>query len=396
MSERLVVRLGSQAQQPIPWVTWSEQQQGVISSGVLPNAEALVSLAERAGGRPVEVLVDSSAITFTSVTVPAKAQRQALKALPFMLEDGLAQDVELLHFVPGPRQGDTVPVAIVSHAQVQLWQHWLAEAGLPCTRMVPDILALPLVDGSCVSVLQLEEQLLLRSGTVAGQVMDVDWLSLAVGQYANAAQPWALFTPLELPAGVESIQQPLELPMEQLAAGFMKAPLSLLTGPYAPSKELGNAIKLWAKVGIAASVLFVLTLINDGLQVNQLQAQRDDLRTEQELIYRSLFPNEKRVVNARSQLQAKVRALGAGGSSGELFAMLKQLQPSFQALPGVKPQGIKFDASRGEIRLQLSGKDFAQIEKFSDSVKQQFSVQTGALNNDDNGVSGTLTVRAKG
>ncbi|WP_298440615.1 type II secretion system protein GspL [uncultured Ferrimonas sp.] len=396
MSERLVVRLGSQAQQPIPWVTWSEQQQGVISSGVLPDASALASLAERAGGRPVEVLVDSSAITFTSVTIPAKAQRQALKALPFMLEDTLADDVDELHFVPGPRYGDQVPVAVVRHQQIKQWQQWLEAAELPCTRMVPDILALPRVAETELSLLQLESQLLLRRGEMAGEVIDPEWLGLLGTNRDDGAQPWALFTPLALPAGVEGVEQALELPMQQLAAGFTKAPISLLSGPYAPSKELGNAVKLWAKVGIAASVLLLLTMVNSGLQINQLQQQRAELRAEQERIYRGLFPNEKRIVNPRSQLQAKVRSLGGGGGSTELFAMLKQLQPSFQASPEVKPQGLRFDASRGEIRLQLSGKDFAQIEQFSDSVKQQFTVQTGALNNDDNGVSGTLTVRAKG
>ncbi|WP_028116518.1 type II secretion system protein GspL [Ferrimonas senticii] len=394
MSERLVVRLGSSAQQPIPWVTWSEQQQGVISSGVLPNAQALASLKERAGGRPVEVLVDASAIRFCSVTLPAKAARQALKALPFMLEEQLADDVEQLHFVTGARQGGQQPVAVVAHHQLQQWLAWLSEAELPCTRMVPDILALPLVEDTQLSLLQLESQLLLRRGPLAGEVIEADWLPLIASASAADSRPWALFSPLPLPEGVSSLEQPLELPMQQLAAGFSKAPISLLTGAYAPAKGVSKSLQVWAKVGIAASVLAVLSLLHSGLQINQLQQQRAELRAEQERIYRSLFPNEKRIVNPRSQLQAKVRGLG-GGDNGELFAMLAQLQPSFAASPEIKPQGLKFDASRSEIRLQLSGKDFAQIEQFSNAIKANFEVQTGALNNEDNGVSGTLTVRAK-
>ncbi|SHI20601.1 type II secretion system protein GspL [Ferrimonas marina] len=397
MSERLVVRLGSHAQQPIPWVTWSDEQQGVISSGVLQEAEALASLAERAGGRPVDVLVDSSAIHFSEVTLPAKAQRQAMKALPFMLEESLAQDVEMLHFVPGPRNGDQLSVAVVSHSQMGLWQSWLAEAGLPCTRMVPDLLALPLIPDTALSLLQLEDQLLLRSGPAKGMILEPEWLAPLLPQLGVDPQlPWATFTPTELPEEVVPLQQTLELPMQWLAQGFGRAPINLMTGNYAPAREFGKAIQTWAKVGIAASVLLVLGLVHNALTLRDLNQERDALRAEQVQIYRTLFPNETRVLNPRSQLNAKLRAAGGGGGDGgELLAMLDKLAPAFAAQPEVRPEALRFDAARGEVRLQLAGRSFAQFEQFREEAGRHFNVETGALNNDEEGVTGSVTVRVK-
>ncbi|GAA4891264.1 type II secretion system protein GspL [Ferrimonas pelagia] len=395
MSERLVVRLGSHARQPIPWITWSDEQRGVISSGVLPDAFALSTLAERAGGRPVDVLVDASAVTLTEVTLPAKAQRQAAKAVPFMLEEGLAEDVEALHFITGARHGEQLSVAVVSHRQMALWQTWLADADLPCKRMVPDVLALPRLDDTALSLLQLESQLLLRTGDSAGQVLEPDWLDALQDRLVlPVGQPWALFSPYELPEGIAVEPQPFELPMECLCKGFAKAPVNLMSGPYAPARELGKAVQIWAKVGIAASVLFVLGLIHNGVTVYQLNQQQKALSEEQTRIYRQLFPNEQRVVNPASQLRAKLRGLG-GGSGGELMAMLAKLEPAFKAQPEVRPEGLRFDATRGEVRLQLMGKDFAQFEQFRETASRDFTVETGALNNDEQGVTGTVTVKAK-
>lgn len=396
MSERLVIRLGAQAQQPIPWITWSEEQQTVISSGVLSGADGLGSLSERAGGRPVEVLVDSSALTLTDVTLPAKAQRQAIKALPFMLEDELSEDVEKLHFITGPRHGEQLTVVVVSHVQLQTWLGWLSEAGLPVKKMVPDVLALALVPDTELSLLQLEQQLLIRTGDGSGMVLEPDWLALMADSLKGEGRPWALFTPLALPEGIDAAEQTLELPMQALAQGYVRTPVNLLTGPYAPAKELSKLVTTWSKVGIAASVLLVLVLAHRGLSWYQLEQERTALRAEGERIYRQLFPQERRVPNPRGQLEAKVRALGGGGSNGQLMPMMAGLESAFAQLPEVRPTGIRFDGNRSEIRLQLVGKDFAQFERFKELASSRFNVESGAINNDQDGVSGVMTLRAKG
>ncbi|MBY6187850.1 type II secretion system protein GspL [Marinobacter hydrocarbonoclasticus] len=396
MSERLVIRLGSQAQQPIPWITWSEEQQTVISSGVLSGAEGLASLSERAGGRPVEVLVDSSALTLTEVTLPAKAQRQAMKALPFMLEDELSEDVERLHFVPGSRDGDQLSVVVVAHSQLKMWLEWLAEAGLPVKKMVPDVLALGRVDDTELSVMQLEQQLLIRTGEGRGMVLEPEWLTFMAESLAGEGRSWALFTPLTLPEGIEGLEQPLELPMQALAQGFVRTPANLLTGPYAPAKELSKLVTVWSKVGIAAAVLLTLVLAHRGVAWYQLEQERTALRAEGERIYRQLFPQERRVPNPRGQLEAKVRALGGDAGSGQLLPMMANLESAFAQLPDVRPTGIRFDGNRSEVRLQLVGKDFAQFERFKELASAHYDVESGAINNDEAGVSGVMTLRAKG
>ena len=75
MSESLVIRLGTNKQQPVAWLVWSGQEQEIIASGTLPSADALGELQERAGGRPVVTLVPGRDLIFRRVTLPGRYNR---------------------------------------------------------------------------------------------------------------------------------------------------------------------------------------------------------------------------------------------------------------------------------------------------------------------------------
>ena len=77
MSESLVIRLGTNAQQPVEWLVWSGGEEEVIASGTLASAHALGELQERAGGRPAVVLVPGSDLIFRRVSLPGKYSRQS-------------------------------------------------------------------------------------------------------------------------------------------------------------------------------------------------------------------------------------------------------------------------------------------------------------------------------
>ncbi|MDO6654196.1 type II secretion system protein GspL, partial [Colwellia sp. 1_MG-2023] len=48
MAETLYIRLGSQAQDEISWLIFNTLEQEIIASGVLPHAEQLSELTEKA------------------------------------------------------------------------------------------------------------------------------------------------------------------------------------------------------------------------------------------------------------------------------------------------------------------------------------------------------------
>uniref|UniRef100_E6XGC0 Type II secretion system protein L n=1 Tax=Shewanella putrefaciens (strain 200) TaxID=399804 RepID=E6XGC0_SHEP2 len=395
MSERLFIRLGRNTEQACSWLVWSEQEQEIIASGELANAQGLATLTERAGNRPIDVLVPASAMTLTSVNLPEKGQRQALKALPFMLEEMLADDVDAMHFTVGPRNGDVLSVVAVAHEQMQTWLNCLTEAGLKVKRIVPDCLALPLQECQWAAM-RFGNELLLRTGSGTGQSLPLSWLPLAMKQLVTKDEDISVasYTDFEL-EGVELKQQPLDLPMLVLARGILNAPVNLLSGVYTPKREYSKYLMLWKNALIILGVACVLALVNKGLTIHQVNSQIADLKAQSESIYQQVVPGNTRIVNLRSQMESQLRALQGQGSGAEFFAMLAGLQDAFKQVPELKPNTLRFESARNEIRMQVTAKNYAQIEKFKEIVGRRFQLDGGTMNSAEDQVTSTLTLRSK-
>lgn len=395
MSERLFIRLGRNTEQACSWLVWSEQEQEIIASGELANAQGLATLTERAGNRPIDVLVPASAMTLTSVNLPEKGQRQALKALPFMLEEMLADDVDAMHFTVGPRNGDALSVVAVAHEQMQTWLNCLTEAGLKVKRIVPDCLALPLQECQWAAM-RFGNELLLRTGSGTGQSLPLSWLPLAMKQLVTKDEDISVasYTDFEL-EGVELKQQPLDLPMLVLARGILNAPVNLLSGVYTPKREYSKYLMLWKNALIILGVACVLALVNKGLTIHQVNSQIADLKAQSDSIYQQVVPGNTRIVNLRSQMESQLRALQGQGSGAEFFAMLAGLQDAFKQVPELKPNTLRFESARNEIRMQVTAKNYAQIEKFKEIVGRRFQLDGGTMNSAEDQVTSTLTLRSK-
>ncbi|BFL81730.1 type II secretion system protein GspL [Shewanella baltica] len=395
MSERLFIRLGRTAEQACSWLVWSEQEQEIIASGELANAQGLSTLTERAGNRPVDVLVPAAAMTLTSVHLPEKGQRQALKALPFILEEALAEDVDAMHFTVGPRDGDALSVVAVAHEQMQTWLSCLTEAGLKVKRIVPDCLALPLQECKWAAM-NFGNELLLRTGLATGQSLPLPWLPIALEQLrpAQGEVSVASYTDMQL-EGVELKPQSLELPMLVLARGILHAPVNLLSGVYTPKREYSKQLMMWKSAAIVIAIACVLALVNKGLTIHQVNGQIADLKAQSESIYQQVVPGNSRIVNLRSQMESQLRALQGQGSGAEFFAMLDGLQDAFKQVPELKPNSLRFESARNEIRMQVSAKNYAQIEKFKEIVGRRFQLDGGTMNSGEDQVTSTLTLRSK-
>ncbi len=97
MSESLVIRLDAAARGTASWVAVDDTGAllGTIGSGALAQAAAA------AGARQVVVLVPAVDVLRARASVPLRSGPRLLQALPFALEDQLAEDVDSLHFAAG-------------------------------------------------------------------------------------------------------------------------------------------------------------------------------------------------------------------------------------------------------------------------------------------------------
>lgn len=394
MSERLLIRLGASYDKPCQWMIWSEQESKIVDFGELPTSDDLHFIADQANDSLVDVFVSSAAITITQAPLPAKSQKQALKALPFMLEESLVDSIDNLHFVIGPKQGDKVDVLVVSHEQMQTWLSWLNDAGIKPRQLIPDCLSLPLID-SHWSALAIDNEYLLRTSVGQGVSIPKDWLSIVFPRMLeDREEPIAVsaYSSMELPVA-DLVSQAVELPILTLFRGLASAPVDLLTGAYKAKRELSKHFLIWKNAAIAAGICILLSLVNKGINIYMMDSQIAQIKAQSAQIYKQAVPGSTRIVNLRSQLGSELKRSQNHGSGSELFEMLKHLQQAFTQVPQLKPSSLRFDGSRNELRMQVTAVSFAQIEKFSELAKQHFKLDTGAINSKDDLVTSTLILR---
>ncbi|MFZ8199647.1 type II secretion system protein GspL [Alteromonas portus] len=396
--EQLLVRLGANHTDPISWLVYSRTEDEIIASGELPNAEALSSLTERAGQRSVIALAPSSEILLKWVELPPKAGRKIISAIPFMLEDELATDISQQFFAFGPKRGDEQAVAVVSHEKMELWQSWLSEAGLFCDTIIPDVLAVPVTENGW-SVLTLGEQLLVRQDTFKGVQGEATWLLPTLVHFtAQQENPITItnYAGIDLSSlpNIEEAQAPLELPMQVLAKEAMQSSFNLCQNEYKIKRKRSGVLSQWRVAAVLAVLALCTSLIDKGVSLYQLKAQNQALSNEINTAVKAGFPNIGTYRNVRLKLQSELAKLEQGGGSASMLIMLDQLAPAFAATD-VKPQTLRFDATRTEIRIQAQGKNFEALEQFKRTAEGAgFAVEQGAINNRDNGVVGTVSVRS--
>jgi len=400
MAENLIIRLGSHAEDTIHWLVWSTIEQSIIASGELAGAEQITALKDKATSRPITVLVPTADVALKSLNVPAKSQKAIRLAAPFMLEDELAQEVEQLFFAYGQNKSahedENCFVAAVEHEQMRRWLLWLTDAGISCKRMLPDVLVLPKAEKNWQAI-QLGEQIIVRQGEWQG-------ISLDANLWQSAIQCWlksgdiAIDSYSALPLSNEQITinpQAEELPLALMAQQIDQQTFNLLQGEFQIKNQRSPLIKTWAWAASIAVCALLLNVVLKSVTLMQINSQQQTI--EQQIIaqYKSTFPETKRVrvSTIRSQLKRKLAAIGSGGQDESFLTLLARMQPIFLQVPQLKPDAIRFDSKRNELRLQATADGYQQFEQFKTLLEgKQFSVSQGAQNNQGDKVSGSFSI----
>ncbi len=426
MAETLYIRLGSQAQDAISWLIFSSVEKEIIASGQLANAEQLSELSEKSQQRIVKVFVPGSDVVLKSLKVPTKSQRAMRSAVPYMLEDELAQDVEELFFayadLANDDAGNNCFVAAVERVQMQLWQRWLADAEIVVKTLQPDVLAMPYIEGQW-SAIEIQStsnnerlsQIIVRKGQWQGFCLDNQAWQFALQHiYQTQKNSEArlensdiiINAYSDLPFADEAANQQgfiveqaiKELPLALLAQHCQHCNFNLLQDEFKVKERRSTKVNTWLwAAGIAACAL-LLNVGYKSAQLWQLTAQQEQIEAQIIARYQQAFPQAKRVRigTIKSQLNRKISQLGGSSEQTGFLTMLSKVQPAFAEVPALKPESLKFDGKRQELRLQAIADDYQHFERFQSALtKANLTVKQGAQNNQGEQVTGSFSIASK-
>ncbi len=422
MIETLFIRLGSQAHNTIHWLVTAETSnnaQEIIASGELNDAQQLGELTSKAEQRQVKVLVPGCDVLLKSLKVPAKSSRAMRLATPYMLEDSLAEDVEQLFFayadLPDDIKGNNCFTAIVAHKQMEQWLSWLTDAGIYTQYILPDVLAMPHTEEGW-SVITLgntnQEQVIVRQNIWQGFTLDagiwqLQWQAFSTEQSEEidgSGQPVSVFieaySPLAYSEKLNISQKSEELPLALMATNYGSKlnRFNLLQGQYQVKENRSNVGRQWLWVAGVAIFALLLSLGHKSTQLWQLNAKQEQVKQSIVSTYKQAFPKTKRVrvSTIKSQLNRELALLGGVGDREGFLAMLAKVQPAFTKVPALKPESLKFDGKRQELRIQATAKDYQVFEQFSIALTAvNLTVKQGSQSNQGDQVTGSFSITNK-
>lgn len=360
---------------PASWVLRDDDRPaGVQFHGSLNEA------AEQAAGARVSVLAPGEDVLLAQVELPAMKPQRLAKAVPFALEEQLAEDVEDLHVAVGRRDAQGwVANAVVARSTLDSWLAQLKAAGLQPDVVSPEIFGVPWDEDSEAdgwSMMVNGTRALLRTGAQTGLAFDAGNLVpivracldasdetspaklsvVACGDsaFADTEAHRQLAALCEQRAVELSLRQPDEACSVVMAQGFNEQnAINLLQGDYSRKEQLEKLLRPWRPALILAGVWLLLQVGMLTVEYNRLSALNADQKSQIESVYREAFPQARKIVNPKVQMERGLEKLRGGGASEGFLALLAQAGAVLKDTQGAQLSTLRFKGNKLDLDIEM-------------------------------------------
>jgi len=386
----------------VQWFYVSDNQ--IIESGC-KTVDQLSDLTSEFSAPPVIVLVPSSDCLVTRVSIPTRQRRQQIKAVPYAIEEQLAEDIEDIHFAIGQRDTEqNLPVIAVSKSKMGNWLSVLNEAGVSATAILP-VSALLEAPEDTWSIFQQDDLFIVNQNgecwcANAHEAMIL--LQLSIDDIAEDELPAILFWGTSaVPGwitglGLEVSEQVVHNAQQALLARHEQQSINLLQGEFEIQDDWKAAWSIWRRVAVFVVLAVLLKFTLMGFQLYNLSSDKEYFKQEITRVYQEVAPGARMSAYPKRQMQQLLaRHQGVGNQSTSFLFMLSQVGESLASTPGSKPTNINYDNSRGEIRIDLLVSSLPLLDQLKDKLAAKgLSIEVGGASAQGNDYSGRLIIRS--
>lgn len=343
------------------------------------------------------VLLWPSDLAFsTRVTVPGNQARYIQQALPFLIEEQVAQDIEQLHLSLGPKEaGGEYVVASIDHVLFESAYDLIGlqlEAGHLKSAFL-DAQLLPLGDSDLTiymteqgqSLIRTKQEAALRISTsnliayvdsLLSEDEDRDWkASVLIAENADAPM---ILAELEQYTNLTIDSQTVGLPeIALLSEGYFadnKHAVNLCQGEFKGQSAGPSGWSRWRSVAVIAGLGFLLQL---GVFIGKgtyYQEQANVVGEQALAEYKKVVPNSKRVTveklpriikgklnQSRNQPTSDADFMSLLGEAGYQFNKTKN-KTNFAF------KSMTYNAQRGELVMEMQASSFDQLEGLKQAI----------------------------
>ncbi|MBQ0747268.1 MAG: type II secretion system protein GspL [Marinobacter sp.] len=367
-------------------------------------------------------LIPGDEALFCVADIPAKQSRFINQALPYAVEEQIAQDIDSVHLALGLHTQSGYRVAAVDRGRMAQWlelfsdwQHTRLDA------IYPDAALLPTTEGGWSICLDGESAMM---GSDRGEWLSMQSANLGMFAHTLAAPPSedvvaevpivvygtdtefeeqaALIGELMVPGRLSVRRESLELmPLELLAHAHhhhLCRPINLCQRDFSVKNGKASPLKPWRPLIAVAAIWFVVQVAVEAGMGFYYQQQAEDLRQQAMAVYRESFPGDSRTHagNVRRVVEGQLRMAGSDGPDVDFVTLMKytgQQYSNVASTGSVTFNSINYSQSRGELVVDVRAESYDRLSALRNGLAGQgLDAKIGSVVNEPSGARGRLTV----
>ena len=367
------------------------------------------ALADDHPPEEIVLLVSGAMCFYRRLTINSGQKKHLATALPYLVEEELAQDIESMHIVHGVPSADLqVSIAAIGHNLLQTLLTLFEQHQLPLTRVVAETQLLPGQPGGTSLLLDHDGVILASPGSegvtlnfralpvlFSDQSIDQPDTQAAETQTSQPSRIKLIYSDnrLALPADkVDDVanmlreqgwfvdKRPLPGSVFELFAQryFAAKPHQLLDfrqGTYRCPRRTGRFIRRWWPLAMAVSCWLLLEL---GVMIAQgivYQQRAATLWQDSITSYLSIFPNDRQAKQAQSRqqmsfnlkqvLENRFRSLEQPTAKTPVLPMLQTLST---VASQTRARSLEFNNTSGQLIYEFATDELVDVNKFVEQL----------------------------
>ena len=413
MSDTLLIHYNIENAQQATWALCNNDGEltGKITTGTLAE------LSEASADRTSVVLLNSHCLHINQLQLPTQNLQKLLKAVPYAIEEYIADDVEDFHFVVARNSSFTSVVGIKKATLNNILQVF-HDAGINPEKIIPDALCLAADDGEQWACLNYKKDSYLQTDVRNGLIISHDILPYIIDsklhdEKQDKPKKILLFSEQDDATAFDQLKEKvidddadIELinivynshPLVVFCGNYKRAmPLNLLQYDFKPKRKTSGYWQHWRLAASLAAVWLVLHLGLTAFQYSQLKDANIITRANIEKIYKQSFPQSRKIVNPRVQMEQKLDELkgSAGGSSkGLLFLLAESFGTLSHDKDNITLQSLTFRNNRMDIGLE--GSNLQAVETLNKNLNNNKKIRSEitSSSSEKDKVKGNLRIEA--
>ena len=352
------------------------------------------------------VLISGQEALITEITVPSKPTRQILDAIPFLVEEQVVGSIDD-HFIGlGRREGDQLSVVVLRQEIMRSVIDAFDQASIRVEFIGVDSQLLQhenmirlLVEEDMVHVIQPHGVGVAMAANLAEQLIPSDLVTDSVPiECLDFSRNGAMVTSLVATSSPEvmvssasdgTIEPGL---LRYWARSGNPLAVNLRQGVFAyRSSRLKMATLIKGGLLVALIVLGTQLMANIA-QALYLTSQADQLESEAKALYLSVYSGSQAPRNMARLWRARLSGTGAENES-TVLSLIDRLSTTVTQR-GISVQNLNFNAARGDLSMQLTGRTSDQIMRLSESMGAKgLQAEIGTISQEGDGVRATVRVK---